>query len=88
MAAVRRRRPASPRDTREIVIIGGREVTCDEFKATAEIRMARCDALPPEYRALCNDFNLHAGDVAALMKKRRTPRQIRAMIEGRLGKPI
>lgn len=85
---LRRRGYHPPKDTREIVIVGNTVLTCDEFKAGAEIRMDRVDVLPPPYRAVCNDFNLHAGDVAALMKKGRSARQIRAMAEAKLGKPI
>lgn len=84
----RRRLPDPPRDDREIVIVGDQAFTCDQFKLGAEVRMARCDELPAAYRALCNDFNLHAGDVAALMKKRKTPDDIRRMVEAKLGPPI
>jgi hypothetical protein len=37
----------------------------DDFKVGAVV-MSRFDALPSTaYRALCNDFNLHAGELAA-----------------------
>ncbi len=85
---MRHRRLDPPRDTREIVIVGNTVWSCDEFKTGAEVRMARVDALPADYRAICNDFNLHAGDVAKLMKKGAMPHQIRALAQAKCGRPI
>jgi hypothetical protein len=74
-----------PKDLRELVIIAGKVLTCEQFKAGAEIRMARCDALPSaDYRALCNEFNLHAGDVADLAAQGKTPDEVRAKAERKL----
>ena len=47
-----------PKDTRELVVVQGKVLSCDEFKAGAEVRMARHDALPDAaFRALCNEMN-------------------------------
>ena len=58
-----------PKDTREIVVIGERVLTCDEFQLGARLRMMPYDELPPEFRALCNEFNVNAVDVAQLAKR-------------------
>ena len=68
-------------------MVNGKVLTCEEFKLGAMRRMARCDALPsPEYRALCNEFNLHAGDVGTLAERGTPPERIREMAERKLGR--
>lgn len=88
--ALRRRRQLDDRqiDLREIVVVNNKVMSCDEFKALAEIRMAPLDALPAAYRAVVNDFNLHVGDVITLMRKGKSPDKIRAMAEAKVGRPI
>jgi hypothetical protein len=92
MAAITRRRrwleETRPRDRRELVIVNGKVMTCDQFKVGAEIRMARCDALPAELRALCDEFNLHAGDVADLAAQGKSAADIRKMAERKIGPGI
>lgn len=73
-----------PRDFREVVINAGRELSCEEFKAGAEIRMARCDALPRPYATLCNELNLHAGDVAALAQHGMSVEEVRRKAEQKM----
>src|SRR5262249_55370622 len=65
-------------DMCEIVIVGGKELTCDEFKVLTEIRMAPLYALRVANPAVMNDFNLHVGDLVDLMRKSKSPAQIRA----------
>lgn len=84
-----RRRRALERDRvvdhREIVIINGRVMSCDEFSAGAQVRMARFDALERPFRELCNDMNLHAGDVATLATRGESAEAIRAKAERKIG---
>lgn len=76
-----------PKDTRELVVVQGKVLSCDEFKAGAEVRMARHDALPDAaFRALCNEMNLHAGDVADLARRGSTADDIRRRAEAKLGR--
>lgn len=85
----RRKRRGSnrPKDTREIVVVQGSVLTCDEFKAGAMVRMARHDALPDAgFRALCNEFNLHAGDVAQLAQQGASANDIRRRAERKLAR--
>lgn len=83
----RRLRASEPKDTREIVVVQGKVLTCDEFKAGAEIRMMRHDALPgPGFRALCNEFNLHAGDVADLARQGASADDVRRRVERKLAR--
>lgn len=74
------------RDFREVVIIAGREISCEDFKAGAEIRMARVDALPRPYAQLCNELNLHAGDVGILANRGLSVEDVRAKAEQKMGK--
>ena len=70
-----------PKDTREIVTVEGVTLTCDEFQVGAATRMARFDALPPAFRALCHDFNVHAGDLAQLLERGVSAEEARRRIE-------
>lgn len=70
-----------PKDTREIVVVGGRELTCEEFQLGACARMAPVDALPPEYRALCHEFNVNASDVHRKMEHGASVADVRRLIE-------
>jgi hypothetical protein len=91
MTPRRRRRLAvsRPKDDREIVIVNGREMSCAAFKELAEIRMRRHDALPSVgYRNLCNEFNLHAGDVATLARRGASPEEVRQKALRKLGLPV
>ena len=85
----RRRRQDShhPRDRREIIIVHGDEVSCDDYKGmTAEVVMECFDSLMPAYRVLCNEYNLNACDVADLAQLGKSPEEILKLIgaEGHL----
>jgi hypothetical protein len=61
MGAVRRRRIAPPKDTREIVMREGFELTCDEHKAAFCVpAMNAIDAMPREWRDLINEYGAEA----------------------------
>lgn len=46
-----------PRDTREIVVVNGHELSCDQFKAQCCIPSVACvDAMPAEWRALIREY--------------------------------
>jgi hypothetical protein len=84
MADLRRRRRLEIqrlRDRREIIIVHGDEVSCDDYKGmTAEVVMECFDALMPAYRALCNEYNLNACDVADLAQLGKTPEEVLRII--------
>jgi hypothetical protein len=84
MADLKRRRSLEgehTRDRREIIIAHGDEVSCDDYKGmTAEVVMECFDALMPAYRALCNEHNLNACDVADLAQLGKTPEEILQII--------
>ena len=84
MTDLRRRRwlqSSRPQDRREIIIVGGDEVSCDDYKGmTAEVVMECFDALMPAYRALCNEYNLNACDVADLAQLGKSPEEILKII--------
>jgi hypothetical protein len=90
MADLNRRRwldSHRPEDRREIIIVHGDEVSCDDYKGmTAEVVMECFDSLMPPYRALCNEYNLNACDVADLVRLGKTPDEILKIIgsEGHL----
>jgi hypothetical protein len=70
-----------PRDRREIIIVHGDEVSCDDYKGmTAEVVMECFDSLMPDYRALCNEYNLNACDVADLAQLGKSPEEILKLI--------
>jgi hypothetical protein len=70
-----------PQDRREIIIVHGEEVSCDDYKGmTAEVVMECYDALMPAYRALCNEYNLNACDVADLAQLGKSPEEILKII--------
>jgi hypothetical protein len=77
MNDVKRRRPPSshrPRDRREVIIVHGDEVSYEDYKGmTAEVVMDCFDRLMPPYRALCNEYNLNACEVADLAQLGKTP---------------
>jgi hypothetical protein len=69
------------KDSREIIIVHGDEVSCDDYKGmTAEVVMECFDALMPAYRALCNEYNLNACDVADLAQLGKSPEEILKLI--------
>jgi hypothetical protein len=79
----RRRRLESQRlkDRREIIIVHGDEVSCDDYNGmTAEVVMECFDALMPAYRVLCNEYNLNACDVADLAQLGKTPEDVLRVI--------
>lgn len=84
MADSKRRRwlkSPRPRDRREIIIVHGDEVSCDAYKGmTAEAAMECFDSLMPVYRALCNEYNLNACDVADLAQLGKSPEEILKLI--------
>jgi hypothetical protein len=49
---------------------------------TAEVVIDRFDRLMPAYRALCNEYNLNACEVADLAQLGRTPQEILETIGG------
>ena len=50
-----------PRDTREIVVVEGCEVPCNEFKASVSVPvMSLVDAMPREWRALIYEYGADA----------------------------
>jgi hypothetical protein len=68
-------------DRREIIIVHGDEVSCEDYKGmTAEVVMECFDALMPAYRALCNEYNLNACDVADLAQIGKSPEEILRII--------
>jgi hypothetical protein len=70
-----------PRDRREIIIVHGDEVSCEDYKGmTAEVVMECFDQLMPPYRALCNEHNLNACDVADLAQLGKSPEEILKII--------
>jgi hypothetical protein len=70
-----------PQDRREIIIVHGDEVTCEDYKGmTAEVVMECFDSLMPAYRALCNEYNLNACDVADLAQIGKTPEEVLKII--------
>jgi hypothetical protein len=86
MTDVKRRRPPGshrPRDRREVIIVHGDEVSCEDYKGmTAEVVMDCFDRLMPVYRALCNEYNLNACEVADLAQLGKTPEEILKTIGG------
>jgi hypothetical protein len=84
MADLKRRRWLQnhrPQDRREIIIVHGDEVSCEDYKGmTAEVVMECYDALMPAYRKLCNEYNLNACDVADLAQLGKTPEEILQII--------
>ncbi|MEF3368060.1 hypothetical protein V3H18_16115 [Methylocystis sp. 9N] len=90
MADLRRRlwlEASRPRDRREIIIVHGDEMSCEDYKGmTAEVVMECFDALMPAYRALCNEHNLNACDVADLAQIGKSPEEILRIIAARGGK--
>lgn len=79
MADLRRRRPRGQRpwDRREVIVVHGDEVSCEDYKGmTAEVVMECFDALMPAYRTLCNEYNLNACEVADLAQLGKTPEEI------------
>jgi hypothetical protein len=54
---------------------------------TAEVVMECFDALMPDYRALCNEYNPNACDVADLAQLGKRPEEIRQIISARGGQP-
>jgi hypothetical protein len=83
---VKRRRPLGshhPPDRREVIIVHGDEVSCEDYKGmTAEVVMECFDSLMPAYRALCNEYNLNACEVADLAQVGKTPEEILKIIGG------
>jgi hypothetical protein len=84
MADVKRRRWLDSRrlqDRREVIIVHGDEVSCEDYKGmTAEVVMECFDALMPPYRRLCNEYNLNACDVADLAQLGKSPEEILQII--------
>ncbi|HEX4043258.1 MAG TPA: hypothetical protein VHY10_16290 [Xanthobacteraceae bacterium] len=53
-----------PRDTREVVVIEGHEIGCEDFKRRASMPvMAAVDAMPPEWRRLVHEFGAEAHEL-------------------------
>lgn len=90
MADLKRRRGLEsrrPRDRREIIIVHGDEVSCDDYKGmTAEVDMECFDQLMPPYRALCNEHNFDACLVADLAQLGKSPEEILQYLGSRGGK--
>jgi hypothetical protein len=89
MADLKRRRwldshrplDSGEKDRREVIVVHGDEVSCDDYKGmTAEVVMECFDALMPAYRALCNEYNLNACDVADLAQLGKSPEEILKLI--------
>jgi hypothetical protein len=90
MTDLKRRRwlqSSRPQDRREIIIVGGDEVSCDDYKGMqAEVDMECFDSLMPPYRTLCNEYNFDACLVADLAQMGKTPEEILQYLGGRGGK--
>jgi hypothetical protein len=77
-----------PQDRREIIIVHGDEVSCEDYKGmTAEVVMECFDSLMPDYRLLCNEYNLNACGVADLAQLGKTPEEILQIAGARDGQP-
>jgi hypothetical protein len=76
------------RDGRKVIIVHGSEVSCEDYKGvTAEVVMECFDGLMSAHRALCNEYNLNACEVADLAQLAKTPEEILKIIGGRAPGP-
>jgi hypothetical protein len=77
-----------PQDGREIVIVRGDDVSCEDYKGmTAEVVMECFDSLMLHYRLLCSEYNLNACEVADLAQLGKTSREILQIAGVRDGQP-